>query len=310
MNRFIMTSLCMVNLLLSVELFGTFLYGQENKSKKINQTDLIKMLDTIGITSKKINGQTVQIQWRGKDLDFVIQGSFIENEDYLYLEAFLRTIDNPTMVAANTWRKILAMNDQIGRCAFIFDETKNRLYLNLKVRNHNLTETKLRSELNLLDEKVHFTRHLWYKDNLKYEEKSVSLFTSGPFGATALSKGKNFSLEGKWIMISGIEKGIEQKYATEKPFVVTYKFSKDQMIAEQNGKEILTQKYKVDSKDHPTTIDSFDDKGNIKRSLVQIVDSDEFSICSPPSNTPTIRPKEFLSTFENNQLILRFQRAK
>ncbi len=287
------------------------LSGQTPDGKQLSQQELVQMLDNMGLEPKKINDFVATILWHGDQLNISMTCSVMENGDYIELIAVLRTIDNPDTVSAEAWRKILAKNDSLGRCNFLFNEKHKKLLMGLKTRNIHLTASKLRKELETLATQAQSTQNLWFQENLQIEKKPNILLNPGPFSVPVpTKKEKSFTIEGKWSMYSGVEDGLEQTYSTEKTIGVIFTFAGEGMKAEQDSKLLYEQKYKIDNKNSPSTIDLFDDKGNMKYALVRVTNEDEFSICFPPPEQPTIRPKEFKSTAENKQRILRFRRVK
>ncbi len=312
MKKYMIVGICSLFLIN----FGTFqqssIYAQSNEIKRMTATDLLEMLNNMGYKSEKVTDHAVRILWNGKDLDFSIRFMMVENGEYLFMESYLRPIENAESVTAESWRKILTANDNIGRCKFTFDEKGKKLYMDLKIPNANLTPKLVRQEMEYLAEKVESTKGIWYKENLKTEKNSVKSTQSGDRYTPSILKveqEKPFSLEGNWIMSSAIINGVEKPYNQEDKSKVMVNISKNEIVAMQNGKVIMKQKYKIDNSIRPIKIDYVNDKGMLELGLVKVVNPNEFAICFPNiSNQP--RPAAFASTQQNKQVIMNLRRAK
>ncbi len=310
MKCLMITTICSILLLLAGSFYPSTLEAQTVAEKRISQNELVQMLDNIGLDPKKTSDYWANIKWHGEKLDFTISCGVKENGDYIYLESYLRAIENPDAVSAQAWRKILATNDNIGRCTFSFDEKNKKLYLSLKIANNNMNASKLRNEVTTLAKHVESTQNIWYNDHLQTANKVSFLTSPSPFRMpTPISNEKVFSLEGKWFMTAGIQNGMEKTFTSDDKQTVKITITSDEMVAEQNGKVILKRKYKVNNSNQPTTIDWIDDKGVIELGLVQFNNANECAICFPDkANHP--RPTEFGSTQQNNQSVMKLRRVQ
>ncbi len=285
--------------------------AQNANGKTITQQELVQMLDNMGLEPKKTSDYWSSVAWHGEKLEFSISCGIKENGDYIYLESYLRAIENPDSVTAESWRKLLAKNDDIGRCTFTYDDKSHKLYMSLKIRNINMTASKLRKELDLLAEKIQSTQNIWYKDALKTENKTT--FPIGPKGPSYSTNPstteKRISIEGNWNMFGGVEAGVEKSYSLEQKMLIQLTITKDEIVAKQDGKIVLKRKYKLEDSSRPTTIDWIDDKGGIEYGLIRFNSDDEFSVCFP-NKIQLPRPADFVSTQQNKQVIMKLRRAK
>jgi uncharacterized protein (TIGR03067 family) len=133
--------------------------------KRLTNDELAKALTKLGYETKALDKVFTQVVVERTGWRSVIRASLSTDETIVWFDAWFVSISHPEDVPAETWRKLLAKNDEIAPTAFAVNTKNKRLYLSVSFPNADVTPVELRKQLEALDALVEKTRDLWKLDN-------------------------------------------------------------------------------------------------------------------------------------------------
>ena len=141
----------------------------------------------------------------------------------------------------------------------------------------------------------------------------VSLVTF-PAVAGDATKQDQQAIQGRWRITERIERGTKQPSGAAEPGDVVFTAEKFQMVVNVKGKDTVDKEsfFKLDATKKPKTIMLFDDGEKPRAEAatygIYVLEKDTLKICiSGPGKKA---PNDFISTAENGNFLLTFERIK
>ncbi len=213
----------------------------------------------------------------------------------IWLESKFTPIDQPDIVDASVWLKLLEANERISPAYFTFDRGDKRVHLYRAFDLGAASASRLKKEIDAFDAAVRRTQSLWRSENFSGAE----LLPVAPRVAV-LEKKFPSPLEGKWRVVRIENKGesITEEKLQGKP-----------RLAMDGGKAILQTgltperhlAVKIDDRGKPRAIDFIDEKGSVEQGIY-VFEAGLLTICVAGAGEE--RPRQFITTAKERTWLL------
>jgi uncharacterized protein (TIGR03067 family) len=197
--------------------------GGADEPKRLTNDELVKMLTNLGYETKVLDKTFTQVLVERADWRSVMRASLSTDGTAVWLDSGFVTLTFPEDVPAETWRKLLAKNEQFAPLAFSVNAKNKRLYLSVSFPNANLTPAELRKQVDALDGQIEKTQPLWKLANF------VPPLT--PAGEKELA-----ALAGTWAVIEMNDIG--EQLAAAEAAKLAYRFDGQKFQLLKDGKSL------------------------------------------------------------------------
>jgi uncharacterized protein (TIGR03067 family) len=238
--------------------------------KKLTHDELVKMVNRFGYEVKALDKTFTQVTIDRSGWRSVVRLSLSVDGTALWFDSWLLTTSFPEAVPAETWRKLMARNDELFPVAFTLNRTNKKLFLTHTIANADVTPTVLRENLELMDRSLEQTRTLWKLSNFVppvSEDGQKQLATLG----------------GTWAVVEMNETGKELSAADAAKY--GYKFDKDRFELLCDGKVIREGQLVAATAIGGKQLDRYDTGGALHG--IYKLDGDALTWCYSSERRPT-----------------------
>ena len=258
--------------------------------KPVTSEQLGKLLKEMAFDPQPLSDDVWQVSVDRDNWKVHIMVALTRDGDRVWLESKFAPINEPAVVPASAWLKLLEENERISPAHFAFDKSDKRIHLYKAFDGQNVTVARLKKEIESFDAIVRRTQSVWRSENFTPVEAIPIVPRQTPLSA----------LQGKWRIVRIELKGesiTEERLLAREPFL---NIDGDSAILKTGLEPERKVKLRVDAAQKPAQID-FIDKDAIEHGIY-LFQGELLKVCFAPVGEE--RPKQFATQVKGKTWLL------